>query len=56
MSILMHNHSRWEPCSWSRFKCPVFYKMDLIRTGNALEQFPDSDKKDIVIQGVVFKS
>jgi hypothetical protein len=53
--ILKHNHSKWERCSWSAFKCPVFYKLAEVWEGRALEQFPDSDKKGIVINGVVFK-
>ena len=53
--LMKHTHSKWEPCSWTQFKCPVFYKMDDVRSGKALEQYPDSDKKDIVINGVRFK-
>ena len=47
-SPFMHNHSRWEPCS---FRCPIWFFMD----ERFKAYYPDSDKRDIVINGVVFK-
>ena len=52
---MKHNHSKWEECSWKLFKCPLFYKMDDVRSGKIKAYFPDSTPRDIVIQGVVFK-
>ena len=47
---MIHSHSKWEPCT---FKCPVF-KVPFEK--KAEHHFPDSVKRDIVINGVVFKA
>lgn len=49
---MIHQHSKWEPCS---FKCPVFNMRFSVWKGEVEAHYPDSVKRDIVINGVVFK-
>ena len=53
--LMKHTHSKWERCSWSDFRCPVFYTLKDVWEGRLKVYFPDSTPRDIVINGVVFK-
>ena len=49
---MIHSHSKWETCNP---RCPVFYKRNEVWEGKAEAHYPDSVKRDIVINGVTFK-
>ena len=49
---MIHSHSKWEPCG---FWCPVFKSLRDVWAGKAEAHYPDSVKRDIVINGVTFK-
>lgn len=49
---MIHTHSKWERCD---FKCPVFNVRFSVWNGKIEAHYPDSVKRDIVINGVTFK-
>lgn len=49
---MIHSHSKWEPCDK---RCPVYWKRESVWAGKTEAHYPDSVKRDIVINGVVFK-